>query len=177
MKEKLGLSQSNWKIAAVTVIAVIVLTVAIGVGIIYSGVINIAASKPHYALTKWVLETTMEHSVERRAAQISPPVAFSATEDTAHHYQEMCGFCHGAPGKYPTEIGKGLQPKPPELPKVAGNMPDAELFWVIKNGIRMTGMPAFGVVHDDDKLWEVVAFVKELPQMSPNKYRQAVERH
>ena len=59
-------------------------------------------------------------------------------------YNEACVYCHGAPGKDPTDIGKGIDPEPPYLPDVVARWSGGELFWIAKNGIRMTGMPAFG---------------------------------
>jgi hypothetical protein len=76
----------------------------------------------------------------------------------------------GAPGKDPTAIGKGLNPEPPYLPYVAARWSSAELFWIAKNGIRMTGMPAFGSTHKDEEIWKVVAFVQRLPKVSEEEY-------
>lgn len=168
---------STRRTVALTVMVVLALAVAASAGVIYSGIIDVAATKPHYAVTNWILETTLERSVERRARKLTPPAAYHATGDTAHHFGEMCGLCHGAPGKDASEIGKGLRPKPPELAKVADQMSEAEIFWVAKNGIRMTGMPAFGETHSDRELWNMVSFVKSLSDMSPEEYRLAAESH
>ena len=163
------------KAAAVTALAIIGVALVASLAVIYSGLIDVAAVRPHYALTKWVLETTMERSVERRAEKISPPPEYRATPRTMQHYGEMCELCHGGPGKEPSEIGKGLRPDPPDLPKVADHLTPSEIFWIVKNGIRMTGMPAFGKSHSDEELWEVVAFVKSLPRLSKEEYRKAVQ--
>jgi mono/diheme cytochrome c family protein len=142
--------------------------------VMYSGIIDVGARKPHYALTKWVLETTMEHLVERRAEQISPPPEYRATPHTMQHFGHMCELCHGGPGKEPSEIGKGLRPDPPDLTKVADHLTPSEVFWIVKNGIRMTAMPAFAETHTDQELWELVSFVKSLPRLSAGEYRKAV---
>lgn len=161
--------------AAVTALAIFVIAAVATLAVVYSGMIDVGARKPHYALTKWVLETTMEHSVERRAEQISPPPQYRATPHTMRHFGEMCEICHGGPGKEPSEIGKGLRPDPPDLAKVADHLSPSEVFWIVKNGIRMTGMPAFAETHGDQELWEVVSFVKSLPRLSPEEYRKVVQ--
>jgi cytochrome c len=85
-------------------------------------------------------------------------------------YNEACVYCHGAPGKDPTDIGKGLNPEPPYLPDVVARWSSAEPFWIAKNGIRMTGMPAFGSTHKDEEIWKVVAFVQRLPMVTEGDY-------
>lgn len=157
---------------AVTLPALAFLAILI---VIYSGFIDVAATKPHYAITQWVLGTTLENSVKLRARGIIPPEGVGADSEAAHHYDEMCGLCHGAPGKDPSEIGQGLRPKPPDLAKVADHMSKPMVFWVAKNGIRMTGMPAFGKTHGDGELWKMVSFVKSLPGKSPKQYRIEVQ--
>ena len=89
-------------------------------------------------------------------------------------YSEMCSGCHLAPGMKRTEISQGLYPRAPELRRKTGLTP-AEQFWVVKHGIKMTGMPAWGVTHDDDLLWDVVAFVRKLPELTPEQYETLVK--
>jgi len=151
---------------------------AAGLVVVYSGAVDISAVKPHYALTKWVLETAMKHSVERHARKVTGPVAYppSAIGDAFPHYAEMCAISHGGPGRQPSEIGKGLRPKPPDLAKVVNELGDEEIFWIVKNGIRMTGMPAFGVTHKDIELWNMVALVKTFPGMTPEQYQQGARK-
>lgn len=160
-----------------TVLVVMVVGAATGLAVIYSGLVDIAATTPHYAVTKWVLETTMDHSVERRADRISPPPAYHPGARTMQQYRQICELCHGGPGKQPSEVGKGLRPEPPSLVKAAPELRDTEIFWVVKHGIRMTGMPAFGPTHPDAELWEVVALVKSLPAISPREYDSAGRKH
>jgi len=148
-----------------------------GVILMFSGVINVAATEPHSPLTEFILNTTMDNSVRYHAQGISTP----SLEDPAlikegfSHYREMCVGCHLAPGVETTELRKGLVPEPPDLKEAAEEWKPAELFWVIKNGVKMTGMPAWGPTHSDDKLWAIVAFVKKLPQMTVEQY-QALDR-
>ena len=153
-------------------LAAIVLVILIALAVSYSGVINIAATEPDNPLTAWFLSNTMEHSVREHAKAIATPPQ-ARDEDVREgfrFYNEACVYCHGAPGKDPTDIGKGLNPEPPYLPDVVGRWSNTELFWIAKNGVRMTGMPAFGPSHKDDEIWKVVAFVQRLPKMTEQDY-------
>jgi len=160
-----------------TVVAVLAILAALCLGIIYSGVYDVAATSPDSGLVAWVLETTQDASVERRAEKVEVP-PLGRPEQLAEgliHYHEMCVTCHGAPGVPASEIGKGLNPFPPELVEEAGEEEPEELFWIVKNGIKMTGMPAFGPTHTDEQLWAIIAFVRTLPVMTPEEYARAVE--
>ena len=145
-----------------------------GLVFINSGLYNVAATKPDMEIVKWVLETTKEKSVRSRAKDITVPNLDdeSLTMTGFHHYDQMCVGCHGAPGISPSEIGEGLNPEHPDLSDAAADMTPAELLWITQNGIKMTGMPAFGPTHSDDELWGIVAFMQKLPEMSPEDYMQ-----
>jgi len=114
----------------------------------------------------------MDNSVEKHAEGITVPALNSPDQikEGFAHYNAMCKGCHGAPGKSETELAKGLNPKAPNLAHSAKDMPAEELFWVTKNGIKMTGMPAWGVTHSDDKIWAMVAFIEQLPGMTGAQY-------
>lgn len=83
----------------------------------------------------------------------------------------MCAGCHGAPGQKPEAVGLGLNPPPPDLAKVAAQSTPAELFWVTKYGIKMTGMPAWGATHEDQSIWPVVAFLTQLTTLDAEAYQ------
>ena len=86
--------------------------------------------------------------------------------------QRGCAICHGAPGVKSQDFYKGMNPDPPDLKDVVGDSEPAELFWVIKNGIKMTGMPSFGAIGMDDKeIWSVVAFIRKLPTVSEADFK------
>lgn len=149
-----------------------------GLGFAYSGRADVAASSPHWPLTRWFLSTAMESAVARQARQIAPPPFLDQPDRIQAGvvaYDAMCAQCHGAPGVKPGVVGEGLNPEPPDLAKAAGEWSPAETFWITKHGIRMTGMPAFGETHSDDELWEVVAAVRRLPDMSPAEYRRLAD--
>ena len=86
----------------------------------------------------------------------------------------MCSLCHLAPGMKRTEISRGLYPRAPELRRKSELTP-AEQFWVVKHGLKMTGMPAWGVTHDDELLWDVVAFLRKLPELTADQYQTLVK--
>ena len=141
---------------------------------LYSGAYNVSAMVPHNKLTLWIINTLKDNSIERRSNDIKTPNNLNDTSLIKigfEHYKEMCQGCHGAPGIERNEIGQGLYPKPPNLAHSAKEMPASELFWITKNGIKLTGMPAFGKTHSDDKIWALVAFMKTLPNMTKEQYQ------
>lgn len=155
------------------VIVLIAIAAVAGATFIYSGSADVAATSPHWSVTAWVLSTAMQQAVERRAADIEPPSFLdeeARVRSGANAYQDMCATCHGAPGVEPGVVAAGLNPPPPELAKEAETWSAAELFWITKHGIRMTGMPAFGPTHSEEELWELVALVRRLPRLSPAEY-------
>jgi mono/diheme cytochrome c family protein len=92
----------------------------------------------------------------------------------AGQYADMCSSCHLAPGMKRTEISRGLYPRAPELRRRSHSTP-AEDFWVVKHGVKMTGMPAWGVTHSDELLWDVVAFLRKLPELTAEQYQALVK--
>ena len=163
----------RWTLVAV---ALLVLIGAAAVGI-YAGLYNIAADVPHTQPVYWLLETMRDRSVEARARDIVVPNDLkdpNRISRGAGQYADMCSGCHLAPGMKRTEISQGLYPRAPELRRKTTLTPE-EQFWVVKHGIKMTGMPAWGVTHDDDLLWDVVAFVRKLPELTPEQYETLVK--
>jgi len=144
-----------------------------GFAVLYSGVYDVAATKQHSALLYWILDTGLRSSVRQRAGGISVP-ALSDTaliENGFRCFRDHCVQCHGAPGVAPDDVGKGLLPLPNNLVQTAREWPPAELYWVSKYGIRMTGMPAWGYRLADQELWAIVAFLKHMPLLAPKDYR------
>jgi mono/diheme cytochrome c family protein len=146
-----------------------VLVGAAAVFAIATGAIAIGATTPPSDLEQRIAKLALSRSLARRAPRTANPV--KATPETLAkalpHYRAMCLTCHGAGTVDPSAIGEGLNPPAPDLtqPSVQKRT-DGELFWLIQNGIRMTGMPAFGPTHKDDELWELVAFLRHLPELS-----------
>jgi mono/diheme cytochrome c family protein len=140
--------------------------------VMVSGVYNVAATAPHTALVRVVLNWTMRNSVRVHAGNESPE---TWSEDQARKgfkdYDAMCVICHSAPGKERSYISKGLRPEPPNLAETSERWSSAELFWIIKNGVKMTAMPAFGATHQDMQIWNIVAFVRRLPRLSAEQFK------
>jgi mono/diheme cytochrome c family protein len=160
------------KIIFTVIITLIVLGV-LSAAFIFSGIYDVAASKPEYPVVAWVLSTTMERSVRMHAESINVPPGYEdiSVNEGFVSYQKFCQACHGAPGVQSSDVGKGLNPRPPDLKKTLDEWNNEEVFWVVKNGIRMTGMPSFGKTHEDAEIWPVVAFAKKLKEISEAKYR------
>jgi mono/diheme cytochrome c family protein len=153
-----------------------VMFVAVGAGaLLLTGSFDAAATKPPSKMEKRIAGVALTRWVKRRAPKAQNPFAGSAEAVQAGlvHYKEMCVTCHGAPGVDPSEIGEGLNPPAPDL-TLAGvqGRTDGELFWLVQNGIRMTGMPAFGPTHKDEDVWRIVAFVRHLPEITPEEEKR-----
>lgn len=140
-----------------------------------SGAYDVAADEPHWTVTRSVMEKVRTASVERRSAHIEVPSLDDAALITsgAGNYDAMCAGCHLKPGVESTELSRGLYPEPPSFPTAKPRAP-AAAFWVIKHGIKMTGMPAWGKSMDDEYVWGLVAFVNELEGMTEDRYRELV---
>lgn len=143
---------------------------------IYAGLYDIAADKPHWPITTKVLETLRQRSIEIRAAGIEVPDLENPrlVLRGAGEYAVMCRGCHLAPGAEDAAIRAGLYPKPPDLSRT--RIEPNIAFWVIKHGIKMTGMPAWGRSHDDMALWAIVAFIRKLPEMTLQEYKDIVAK-
>ena len=144
---------------------------------IYSGAYNIAATDPTSGIVGWVLETTRNQSVENYAEDIRVPNLETLNKEEGFKmFDGMCVQCHGAPGVKRQEFAKGLDPKPPELSDAVSEWTTAELFWIIRHGLKMTGMPGFGPTHSEEQLWSTVAFLRTLPDMASEEYQSLRQR-
>lgn len=157
-------------IRAAIVLAVLIVAFFI---FLYSGIYNISAMSPHNGFTLWMINTLKDNSIEHQAKEIKAPGLSDSNlvKLGFSHYREMCVGCHGGPGQSRDEIGQGLYPKAPNLAESVKELSPSELFWITKNGIKMTGMPAFGKTHPDDKIWAIVSFLEKLPDMTKEQYQ------
>lgn len=153
------------------ILAVLALAGAVAIAFAYAAPYNVAADVPHWGVTARALTAIRDHSIEARAADLAvPDLADPALIALgAEHYAAMCTGCHLAPGVGDNELRQGLNPKPPDLSQRRDRSP-AETFWIIKHGIKMTGMPAWGVTHDDESIWGLVAFLQQLPTLDAAGY-------
>ena len=137
---------------------------------------SVAGTAADPSLVAWALAHVRTTSIERQAKE-NPPLSLddSAIVQGAHAFSERgCVHCHGGPGVEWSKFSEGLNPGPPDLKDVVGDMLPQELFWVIKNGIKMTGMPSFGAQDPpmpDQEIWTVVAFLKKLESVSDEDFK------
>jgi mono/diheme cytochrome c family protein len=163
-----------------TILATLATTFAVvliaGAVVVYFGVYDIGATIPHWRITHSIIETARVRSIKAHAVGIAAPPGL---DDPARipmgteHYAAHCAVCHGAPGVPKGDIAHGLYPQPPDLAVTASAYSDGELFWILKHGIKMTGMPAWAD-HADDELWATVAFMRKLPGMTQAEYAKLV---
>lgn len=139
-----------------------------------SGAYDFGADSPHWGITRAAIEAFRDHSIAVRSQDVVVPDFRDErmVSKGAGQYAAMCVNCHLAPGMKDSEIRPGLYPQPPNLSET--RVDPKRAFWVVKHGLKMSGMPAWGLGHDDDALWSIVAFVTRLPGLSEDHYKQMV---
>jgi mono/diheme cytochrome c family protein len=155
------------------------LAILVGIGatvFFFGGFFDVGADHPDPDVVNWALIQVRKASIARHATD-EPPASL---EDPAlvragarAFSQEGCVDCHGGPGVKPAKFSEGLNP-PPNLDRVIKGLQPQEVFWIIENGIKMTGMPSFGVDKPpmtDQTIWTIVAFAKKLPTVSDEDFR------
>lgn len=161
-----------------TWIALLLIVGALGLGWICSGWYDIGADSPHSKPVLTLLARLRQRSVEHHASSIAVPGNLQDEQvilKGAGQYAAMCTGCHLAPGMADSEIRPGLYPQPPDFSQLPPIEPRAA-FWVIKHGIKMSAMPAWGGSHDDATIWSMVAFLRKLPTLTPAQYQDIVAR-
>ena len=158
------------------VLIILVIAAAFAGIFVYAGLYNIGADKPHSKLVYNILDTLRERSIAANASGIKPPADLNSLKRIqagAGLYAEMCTGCHLGPGVEPSEMSQGLYPQAPQLARGNDHTP-AQQFWIIKHGVKLSAMPAWGKTHNDELIWDMVAFLQQLPKMSPEQYKQVV---
>ena len=154
------------------------LAIIIGIGAaayVFGGFYSVAGTAEDPAIVNWALVQVRTASINRHA-QDQPPASIndpgSVQAGARAFAAHGCANCHGAPGVSWAKFSEGLHPDPPDLKDVVGELSPAELFWVIRNGINMTGMPSFAQAGaNDGEIWSIVAFLKKLPTVSEADYK------
>ncbi len=144
-------------------------------GFVWSGIYNIGADDTHTKPVYALLQTLRERSIDTRAHKLQLPANLNdpaRIRQGAGNYNAMCTGCHLTPGAGETELSKGLYPAPPNLTKETVDAHEA--FWVIKHGIKASGMPAWGKSMDDEYIWNMAAFLQELPKLDKAQYEALV---
>lgn len=167
-----------WKTVLITIVIGLLLVGGAAAGMVYSGAYNVAANARHWPITHWVLKQTVHHSVEQRAAGIEAPDLGGEQQllAGAANFDAMCSGCHAPPGAKSSVAAQGMYPQPPDLAHAGKEMAANEIYWVVKNGIKASGMPAWGASHGDDEMWAMTAFIQQLPDMSKSDYAQLLAR-
>lgn len=142
----------------------------------FSGLVPIGASSGHWPITEWFLSFSMSRSVSTHSLGVDVPrlddpgmVLKGAT-----HYETGCFPCHGSPVMQRPRIARAMTPHPPYLPPAVAQWEPEELFYIVKHGVKFTGMPAWPTQHRDDEVWAMVAFLKVFPELDAQEYRQLV---
>lgn len=173
--------------ALITVLVTLIVAGGAAAVVVHSGgLLNFAGDEPHPSVVEGFIEVARERFIARRASELEVPDLNSPelVSDGAAHYVPMCAGCHLGPGTEDTEIRRGLYPQPPNLARpeqrAGHDHGDVETaarrrFWIIKHGIKMTAMPAWGATHSDDEIWGLVAFLQKLREMSPEDYAKLQE--
>ena len=156
----------------VLIVVAVLVVVTTGLGTLAgSGLYDVGADSQHWPLTYEILQIVRDRSIRTRSRHLRAPDLNDPqlVLKGAGQYAAMCVGCHLAPGKKGSEVREGMYPQPPNLSKVRVDPRDA--FWVIKHGIKMSGMPAWGLSHDDATIWSMVAFLQKLPGFTPQQYQ------
>jgi mono/diheme cytochrome c family protein len=143
-----------------------------------SGVYNIGADDHHTSVVLTIIEQLRERSIAARSSSIDAHFVEDPARIAvgAQHYAALCVGCHLAPGVTQSEIRRGLYPHPPNLAQEEPQQAQ-RAFWIIKHGIKMSAMPAWGKTLDDAAIWDMVAFIRKIPEMTPETYQQLSQQH
>ncbi|WP_339882982.1 c-type cytochrome [Vreelandella maris] len=163
---------------ALGLVGVVVAMAAGAVMFVLWGIYNVSALQQHTEPVYSVLTTALDRSISQRAEEIDvPPLEDQAmAQQGLLYYRDKCVQCHGAPGVARHDVGKGMTPVPPNLAHTARNRSPAEIFWAVKHGIKMTGMPSWQFIFTDEEIWDIVAFMRQMANLSPADYQAIAAR-
>ncbi|MBA1273203.1 c-type cytochrome [Stutzerimonas azotifigens] len=145
-----------------------------GFTLVSLGLVSVSASSGHWPATAWVLHYAMRRAVNTQSMGIRvPPLDDPALVlKGAGHYHTGCVACHGGPGQRQSLIARQMTPEPPFLPSRIAHWEPQELFWIVRNGVKFTAMPSWPARQREDEVWALVAFLRAMPTMSSERYRQ-----
>jgi mono/diheme cytochrome c family protein len=141
----------------------------------FGGFYNVAATDQHFNIVTWALDRVRiasinHHATDKPTGSLADPATVQAG---AKAFSERgCVSCHGAPGATWAKFTEALYPSPPDLAEVGQHRTPEQIFWVVKHGLKFTGMPGFAAIDvKDDEIWKIVAFVKKLPSVSEADFK------
>jgi mono/diheme cytochrome c family protein len=163
---------------AITLVAVVLVGLVGAAAVVYSGIYNVAATGQHLQITYDLLTVAMRQSVRLRSRDIEPPPLDGQQMllRGAACFRDKCVQCHGAPGVAQDDIGLAMQPLPGPLMAAREHWRARELYWLTRNGIKMSGMPAWELRLTEEELWSVVAFLQRLPDLNAVQYAEFTTR-
>ncbi|MDQ3665864.1 MAG: c-type cytochrome [Acidobacteriota bacterium] len=170
-----GLKHIFWTTAKYFAAFMVLMTLG-GFLIAATGIIPIKASSGHWAVTRWFLQFSKQRSVATHTLGIESP---SLNEPRlvlkgAGAYENNCRACHGSPSLQYPRVAQQMTPQPPYLPATIPTWEAEELFYIVKHGIKFTGMPAWPARQRDDEVWAMAAFLQRFPSLKDDEYRRLV---
>jgi mono/diheme cytochrome c family protein len=167
-------NRSIWRLVVFALVVAVTLGILVGVYFVTAGV---SARPQPGALETFIARTVRNFAIGWHTGHQANPVP--DTEETLAqgraHFADHCASCHANDGSGDTEMGRGLYPRSPDMRLPATqNLEDHELFYIIENGIRLTGMPSWGTGKkaDEDESWCLVRFIRHLPRLTPEEIAQ-----
>lgn len=163
------------KCSVITLLVAGAVAAVAAAAVVALGVYDVAATEQHTRPVYTLLEAGMRQSIRFHARDIvPPPLEDPALIDSGRSlYARNCVRCHGAPGVAPESFALGMTPSPANLAYAAREWPARELYWTLKRGLKMTGMPAWDFRLSDEEMWAIVAYLQAMPGESPQDYRNA----
>jgi mono/diheme cytochrome c family protein len=161
-----------------TVVVIIAIEAGVGLGLIFSGWTDVGADTPDATAVAWVVKNTRKHSIQARLAHV-PIAQLNRPNIVAHGaklYAKHCAGCHLAPGMQPTSVHRGESPQPPAFAEFESAPAPKKSYWIIKHGIKMTGMPSWQQTLSNQQIWAIAAFLQKLPRLSADRYQQMAQR-
>jgi mono/diheme cytochrome c family protein len=172
------MAERHWSAAGKLLTLILLAAVAVALFAVLSILQHGVSARESPTKAEETIATTMRHfAVPRAAREMKNPLPASdvVVAEGRDHFADHCATCHGNDGKGDTNIGHGLYPKVPDMSDGSPDLTDGELFYIIKNGVRLTGMPAWGDPKDargDKDDWELVQFIRHLPKITPAELEQ-----
>lgn len=161
----------SWGAFFAGAIALLVLVIIAAAAIVFGGLYPVGVTTPHTKAVSALIGAARDNGVARAASGITPPTLSQADIfEGGSHFKGMCEECHGGPGVRPEDFATAIYPAPPDLAKETDDLSLAEVFWIVKNGLKMSAMPAFGKYRRDQELWEIAWFVKNMSKVDPSQY-------
>jgi mono/diheme cytochrome c family protein len=134
------------------------------------GLMPVSADGTHSRLEARIMPTVLHASIDRHASGETNPMTLNEDNLKAGvgTYKAMCARCHSTPANGPSVYGQSFYPPAPQLPEGMAQYTDSQLFWLIKHGVRNTGMPAWGGMLSDEEIWQIASLLKNSRDLPPS---------